>query len=269
MKTFIKNLFSALLISGSLFSCKSVDSIDPTNSTIEAKLDQAGFSSKKLFEGKDPSGKDGYYVEGDIFVAKERIDSLGTVTAPSARTAQYRTILLVTSLPRVITIKLATTLPQVYISATDEMIKRYNALGLLLTFKRIKSGTPTINIVKDESLPVGVFATAGFPYTYGAPYGYIKIKTGTFGSTTDVQAVASLIAHEMGHCIGLRHSDWKSRCDFSSEQAGTNGAILIPYTPTYDEKSYMLSCGLLVDVPFSDNDKIALYSLYGKPVIRY
>lgn len=271
MKTFISNSFLVLLISGSLFSCQSVDQpIEPVSSSIVSKLTQAGFSSKKINEGKDPSGTDGYYVEGDIFVAKERIDSLGTVsTTNSARTAQYRTNLLVTGLPRLITVKLATNLPQLYISGTDEMIKRYNALGLLITFKRITSGTPTINIVKDESLLAGTYATSGFPYSYGAPYGYVKIKTATFGATTNVAAVASVIVHEIGHCIGLRHSDYMMRCDFTSEKAGDAGAIQIPYTPYYDASSNMLSCSSLVDVPFSDGDKIALQSLYGKPVMRY
>ncbi len=270
MKTRFSSIFLTLISLFFLASCSNLESnITPkeTNTivakvptSIASQIESLGFSANNAVPIAE-----GYLVEGDIVLTEEDLAAgvlLYDKSAPSEE--QYRTTQLVTGLPRVITIKLATTLPQIFITGTDEMIKRYNALGLKITFKRITSGTPTINIVKDESLPKGTLATSGFPYSYGSPYGYIKIKTTTFNNTTNVGYVASTLAHEMGHCIGFRHTDYFARvCDRVNEKAGTQGAILIPGTPTaIDYGSWMISCGGAVDVPFSVMDIASLKALY-------
>lgn len=261
-RPFIRNCFNLLSVGASffLFSCQSIDSVQPKStpdgSTL-TKLKNAGLSQENV----QMIRKDTFLVEGDIEMTRQEIDSL-SISNPSARISHYRTNYLVKYLPRLITVKLATTLPQWCYVGTDEMIKRYNALGLAITFKRITSGTPTINIVKDESLPAGVIASAGFPYSYGAPKGYLKIKTTSFGFYTSKEVVASIIAHEIGHCIGFRHTDMYKRCDNSSEQAGADGAILIPNTPTSDANSFMKSCSNFGDTPFTIMDIVALRTLY-------
>lgn len=269
MKT-IFSLLSAGFMALLLSSCSNLENnITPKETGVSAAKISASAASQIESLGFNASNAvaipEGYLVEGDIVLTTEDLEKgvlLYDKSAPQEE--QYRTTQLVTSLPRVITIKLATTLPKIYISATDEMIKRYNALGLRLTFKRITSGTPTINIVKDESLPNGTLATSGFPYSYGSPYGYIKIKTATFGNTTNVGYVASTLAHEMGHCIGFRHTDYFARvCDKINEKAGSQGAILIPGTPSsIDYSSWMISCGGVTDVPFSIMDVMSLRALY-------
>lgn len=263
-KPFIRNCFNLLSVGASffLFSCQSIDSVQPKSTpdgSILTKLKNAGLSQENV----QMIRKDTFLVEGDIEMTRQQIDSL-SFSNPSARTEHYRTTTLVTYLPRLITVKLATTLPQWCYAGTDEMIKRYNALGLAITFKRITSGTPTITIVKDESLPVGTLATSGFPYSYGAPYGYVKIKTGSFGSFTDVNIVGSVITHEIGHCIGFRHSDMYNRCDGISEKPGNMGAILIPNTPISDATSFMKSCSYFQNEPFTIMDIVALRAVYKK-----
>jgi hypothetical protein len=81
--------------------------------------------------------------------------------------------------------------------------------------------------------------------------------------------VASILAHEMGHCIGFRHTDYMDRsfsCGGSptNEGASTVGAIQIPGTPAGpDPNSWMLSCiGSGQNRPFNANDKTALNYLY-------
>ena len=72
---------------------------------------------------------------------------------------------------------------------------------------------------------------AGFP-TGGNPYKWIQIFSGTDSYNTNI--IEHLITHEMGHCIGMRHTDWFSRqsCGQSGENANPVGAVHIPETPT-------------------------------------
>lgn len=70
---------------------------------------------------------------------------------------------------------------------------------------------------------------AGFPRN-GNPFGTVRI-----GSTVglNLRTTERLITHELGHCIGLRHSDFRIRFKCSNpgnEGAGRIGAIVVPGT---------------------------------------
>jgi hypothetical protein len=79
------------------------------------------------------------------------------------------------------------------------------------------------------------------------------------------------MAHEMGHCIGYRHTDYMNRAyscggNRSNEGQAKNGvgAVHISGTPTSaDANSWMLACiGNNVNRPFNTNDKTALNYVY-------
>ncbi|HYC28186.1 MAG TPA: M57 family metalloprotease, partial [Chitinophagaceae bacterium] len=163
-----------------------------------------------------------------------------------------------------ITVSVSSRLPSSYVAATDEAISRYNALGLLITFQRVSSGG-NIDLVKAGG---NFLASSGFPSSGGAPYPQVKINTNQLSGQPQA-TVASVIAHEIGHCIGFRHTDYMNRaysCGGSAvnEGASTVGAVLIPGTPSGpDPNSWMLSCiGSGQNRPFNANDKVALGYLY-------
>lgn len=252
----------------SLVSCSKIESevISETSIAING-IDANTIQTIKNL-GFNPTGAvkvaEGILVEKDVILTEADLKGNALSYEKSAPSEeQYRTTRLVKNLPRVITIKVATTLPAIFIAGTDEMIRRYNALGLKITFQRITSGTPSINITQDETLPSGVLGVSGYPNLTGNPYSSIRIKTGTFSATPKLGFVATVLAHEVGHSIGFRHTDYMARvCGGGNEGASTMGAVLIPGTPAIiDYKSWMLSCAGS-DVPFSTNDIISMNSLY-------
>lgn len=217
---------------------------------VLAKIKPLGFGTLNVIKDED-----GYIVEGDILLTNELLNGKNTGKLLCiANSEQYRTFNLVTGLPRVITIKVSN-LGTAYVQGTDLAIPRYNALSLRTTFQRITSGSANITIRGFNQPPSGgyiVLGSSGFPSNNGNPYGTIKLNTNryAYGDNPDVKFVGSVIQHEIGHCIGFRHTDYMSRsysCGGSpvNEGAGSIGAILIPGTPSGpDPNSWMLACSM-------------------------
>ncbi len=224
------------------------------------KIAALGFSNKDVAVHED-----GFLVEGDIIVTSNDMDRAAQKTVLRIGSEeQYRTTNLVKSLPRNITVSVSSRLSSTYVSAVDAAISRYNAENLSITFSRVSSGAD-ISIVKGSG---NYLASAGFPTSGGAPYSQVKVNSNQLNGQP-LNTITSVIAHEMGHCIGFRHTDYMSRqysCGGapSNEGASTVGAILIPGTPSGpDAGSWMLSCiGSGQNRPFNSNDKVALNYLY-------
>ena len=217
---------------------------------------------------------DGYLVEGDIFITSEQLKSI--TNGPNmvvANEEQYRTTNLVSvNGSRVVDVYLQLADPNAgtyFGPALDEAIRRYNDLGLTLSFRRVTSapgtGGMTVKAYFENSTTIGF---GGFP-TGGNPYNLISLNTKYFTASANGQWLATVIAHEMGHCVGFRHTDYMNRkysCGpgpGSNEGASTVGAIHIPGTPTKaDALSWMLACSDGSNRPFNANDKVALNYLY-------
>lgn len=272
MKLFSKTCIALMSIGLMVVSCKRENVVAPdqvSEATLQ-KIEAQGFSKDNVrrVEG-------GYLVEGDIVLTEDNLNSKST--SPNlliANVEQYRTTNLVKSLPRTITVSVSGTLSgiAVWSNATDALISRYNALGLQITLKRVASGG-NVDIIGFDQGPSGGYITlgsSGFPTSLGDPYNQIKMNTNTqaYGSNPNQGYITSVLQHEMGHCIGFRHTDYFNRSlscggSKSNERAGTIGAVLIPGTPSgFDAESFMLACSAGTDRTFNTNDIKALIYLY-------
>jgi Dual-action HEIGH metallo-peptidase len=205
----------------------------------------------------------GYLVEGDIILHEHDLEGAAVKKHLNVGHAeQYRTTNLVSG-PRTITVSVSGTVPSAFSTAVNNALARYNAENIGLTFTRVASGGDiNIRIVNTRQY----IASAGFP-SGGNPYNEIKYAK-TYTNYSD-GFMTTVVAHEIGHCIGFRHTDYMDRsysCGGSTanEGASTVGAIHIPGTPTTaDPGSWMLAClGASTNRPFNNNDKTALSYLY-------
>ncbi|MDO7851259.1 M57 family metalloprotease [Hymenobacter convexus] len=268
----IKNALStAALCAASalaLFSCSKQK--EETTAAPAAVSQQALAQIKALgFGTQDVRAVDGgYVVEGDIMLTPDLLASApGYSTLRVGDEEQYRTTNLVTGLPRVLTVSISSSFNSYYVSAIDEAIRRYNAANLRVQFRRVSSGAE-MPVKYSSNLGTGVLGqSGGFPSGGNPAPGFTLVPNVI--NSTNINYIATIMAHEMGHCIGMRHTDYYNRAyscggSASNEGASTVGAILIPGTPsTAEPNSWMLACvGNGVNRPFTANDLTALNYIY-------
>lgn len=263
MRNFLSFLCVGLFATLFIVACsKSSEEAAPTSISKEV-LDQIaalGFSTNGVI-----ASDGGYVVEGDIFLTPSDFTNATTKgKLVIANEEQYRTtnLVSVSGSTRNITISVSGSVNATFSQAVDAMISRYNAENLSLTFSRVSSGG-NINI---RIVNTGQYiASAGFP-SGGNPYN--EVKYAKMYSNYSLNFMTTVLAHEVGHCIGFRHTDYMNRAyscgSGGNEGDGGVGAIHIPGTPTgEDPNSWMLAClSSTTNRPFNSNDKIALAYLY-------
>lgn len=149
-------------------------------------------------------------------------------------------------------------------TALQWAVNNYNALNTNKNFSLSFSSSTNADIVVYRNIGNnGAGGVAGFP-SGGQPYKWVQIYNGMSNYNTNTNE--HVITHEIGHCMGLRHTDWFSRqsCGQSGESAGSTGAVLIPGTPSgYDANSVMLACfSSNEDGEFGFYDRVALETIY-------
>ena len=247
MKNFLFSLSVLLIFSISFNGC-APEVIDAGEKTLPQsvlnKISKLGFSTDGAF-----AVEEGYIIEGDIFITDAELNSIPVeVTVPTEE--QYHTFNLVTGTPRTINIYVDGKADS-QVPAVNEAISRYNSENLTITFQRVSKKKDADITVSAAPRNARYLASAGFPSAGGDPHNSIKVNLGSVnGQPLGTQA--SIMAHEIGHCIGFRHTDWFDRsiscggapANEGQENSGV-GAVHIPGTPTgasNAKQSFMLSC---------------------------
>ena len=207
-----------------------------------------------------------FLMEGDIEITEEQLRAIKDDM--DAGLKQYRTSNLVSS-PQVITVIGYTggsyALTSKMRTALSWCVNNYNALNTGLTFSLSYAASTSADIVVYRNFTNGgAGGSAGFP-SNGNPYKWVQIYAGMENYNTNVNE--HVMTHEIGHCMGLRHTDYFSRASCgqnSNEGSAGVGAIHIPGTPTgIDWNSVMLACfSSSEDGEFGFYDRVALEYLY-------
>ncbi len=276
-----KTLYSAglaLMLTGIFMSCKKApaDDVNPNALTQDEKnlVASAGFNSNWAERTADGN----YLIEGDVIVTKAQLTEMAGATPSNflivGNEEHYRTFNVVNTGggTRTITVSLGSGFPSYYSTALDNVIARYNSFGLTINFQRVASGGQiTISGANLGTSGGGCILgqASGFPDANGNPSPGFTLSTSSCATTylNTVDKADEVMAHEMGHCIGFRHTDYKKRASCGpggGEQAGSIGAVWIPGTPTNVSGSYnswMMACTNGSPL-FNGDDVIALQYVY-------
>ncbi len=291
MKFILKTLLTLFIAGFVLQGCQDQYDTNTVPESVIDRLQEMGFNPEGI-----EVVPEGYRIERDIIITPADLErNVGIIANGKHTDKQYRTTNLVNAgNGRNITIYAPEEggstggggrgkkggggggdgYSAAMIAGLDLAIDRYNAENLSITFSRVTSSTGADIVMtrlnkRDERR--GVLGSAGFPTAGGDPYGEIKMS-GVLESSygLSVEGIATIIAHEIGHCIGFRHTDYFDRsisCGGSTANEGDGGvgAIHISGTPTgatLAAKSWMLSCADGGDRPFNNDDVTALNVLY-------
>ncbi|MGB3180224.1 MAG: M57 family metalloprotease [Cyclobacteriaceae bacterium] len=250
-------LLPAFLISSCSDHTAEEVSIETTQATIPVeameKFQNAGFCTGEIAR----RGED-YLLEGDIVVTPEALaemESPVSITGPAGE-EQYRACNLLfcyRQVVRVIKVK-SSGLNRILSTGLDWALANYNSLNLSLEFQRVSEGPADITVYATS----GNGGLSGFPSS-GNPYPSVYIGTGVAAYGTNV--AEHVIGHEVGHAIGMRHTDYFDRslsCGSGGDEGGC--AVHIPGTTTYyDEYSQFKACFTTSETgEFSYHDIIAL-----------
>jgi hypothetical protein len=248
----------AVISSAVLFGC----GVDPEaeNQEIISNLVQAGFPADDIM-----------VVDGAVYVGRDAHVTLQAsremLQSGKSSQEQYRTTNLVSLSKTKICINPTSAFSSnsTLMSALDMAIANYNALPLTFDMAR-GPGQSGCSANITAATTTGAGGSAGFP-SGGNPYGQINIGTGTTSYGVDV--TEHVITHELGHCVGFRHSDYYNRsisCGTGGNEGDAGvGAILIPGTPSTATVggSIMNSCFRSSESgEFTSSDVTALNYLY-------
>ena len=201
--------------------------------------------------------KSGYLIQGDIYIEKSK---LVTYSQPQTRQAYHTTGLIGHPKQRAITVGVDSSIPASGVDdwrdEIQEAINLWNPLSnLKMTYTT--AANPDILIRSDVSAPLSnnTIAAGSWPMNgKPGPSIWINLDYDYNKTIPRLQKIYNMV-HELGHCFGLRHTNWKSRNE--------SNAYDIYGTP--DSDPYSVMNGGTAEYQwsgFSEGDKKAIEYLY-------
>lgn len=274
-------LFAASLLAATTFtSCTQEEELQPTdkleiNEQVLSQFTDLGFDVSDIEvvkqNGLDGSNEEVFLLEGDIVITKENFAKMldSDIAHEGPVGEQYRTNNLV-SAPRTINVigytgNNSNGLDSKMRTALQWAVANFNRLNTNLNFTLTFGTNYNAYDMVVYRVSGGGGGSAGFP-SGGAPYKWVQIQSGT--SNFDTNVVEHVMTHEIGHSVGLRHTDFFDRSyscgSGGNEGSGGVGAVHISGTPTgIDPNSIMLACfSSSENGEFGQYDVVALERLY-------
>lgn len=261
MKKLFFSASALLLMASAMVSCSktSVEASNANGLTQDEKslIAEAGFDAGWAEKQADGT----YLIEGDLGLTKEYLQELANTPYSHnfvvANNEHYRTTNVVstpTSGQRNITVRLGSGFNSFFGPGLDASLARYNNLNLKIRFTRVTTGGNLVISASNLGTSGGgciLGRASGFP-SGGNPSSGFTLSNSTcannfFNSSAKADEV---IMHEIGHCIGFRHTDYTTRksCGQNSNEGTAGiGAVYIPGTPTASQVSstsahWMMAC---------------------------
>jgi len=258
---------SALVLFGCSGESGDIETVDRNEEVLEIidNLVEAGYPESEI-EVKD---------DGRVFVGGDAHVTLGASREMIGLTADghgdeefrhYRTTNLVGANIDTICMN-GSTLTGTLSTALDNAINTYNGLPLQFNLLRVGNGgngacDATINVVaKGQAGGLSGFPSGGLPYN--------KIEVGKSTANYGLAVTTHVMVHEIGHTVGLRHTDYYNRsisCGVGGNEGSAGvGAIHIsgtPQTATPDGSVFNSCFTPQSNGQLTNDDETALNNLY-------